>query len=196
MTTRFAVTDAGSAALEEARRELVTRLIAGDDRAPAEFIREFYPDVRRFLFACTRDAAEATTLAYETLGDLTLWILSNGYAPTNLVAYLCGAARHRFLAQRRKTQRQEARYAACGTLLSEATRRDAAGLEAEEEGIVIDPRYEALLRIVTSDELQLLVWRSEGVPYRAIAEWLGIGREAAKKRALRLTRRIRAQMGD
>lgn len=196
MTTRFAVTDAGTAALEEARRELVARLIAGDDRAPAEFIREFYPDVRRYAYGLTHDPAEATSLAYETLGDLVLWILSHGNAPTNMLPYLCGAARHRFLAQRRRTQRHEARYAACGTLLSEASRRDASGLSAEDEEIVIDPRYEALLRIVTSDELQLLVWRSEGVPYSAIAGWLGIGQEAAKKRALRLTRRIRAQMGD
>jgi hypothetical protein len=70
------------------------------------------------------------------------------------------------------------------------------GITADDEEIVIDPRYDALLQIVTSDELQLLVWRSEGVPYRAIGQWLGINREAAKKRALRLTRRVRGRLGD
>jgi FixJ family two-component response regulator len=42
----------------------------------------------------------------------------------------------------------------------------------------------------------MLAWVAEGVPQRMIAEWLGISREAAKKRIARLCRRLRAAAPD
>ena len=37
----------------------------------------------------------------------------------------------------------------------------------------------------------MLAWVAESVPQRMIGEWLGINREAAKKRIARLCRRLR-----
>ncbi len=50
---------------------------------------------------------------------------------------------------------------------------------------------ELLSARLSDEERQLLAWVAEGVPQRVIAEWLGINREAAKKRIARLCRRLR-----
>jgi len=50
----------------------------------------------------------------------------------------------------------------------------------------------ALAARLTDAERQLLVWVAEQVPRRQIAEWVGDGYEATRKRIQRLTRRLQA----
>ena len=42
----------------------------------------------------------------------------------------------------------------------------------------------------------MLAWVGEAVPHRTIADWLGITRDAAKKRIARLCRRLRSLTDD
>jgi DNA-binding CsgD family transcriptional regulator len=69
---------------------------------------------------------------------------------------------------------------------------DDAGADASAASGVLARAAAALAARLTDAERQLLVWVAEQVPRRQIAEWVGDGYEATRKRILRLTRRLQA----
>jgi DNA-binding CsgD family transcriptional regulator len=71
---------------------------------------------------------------------------------------------------------------------------DPAAASAEDgSGGALAGAAAALAARLTDAERQLLVWVAEQVPRRQIAEWLGDGYEATRKRIQRLTRRLQAE---
>jgi DNA-directed RNA polymerase specialized sigma24 family protein len=141
----------------------------------------------------------------EVLDDEALRLIErSGEMPHHLSAYLIRAVRNRYLALKRAAARRDRRYAdaagaeaemVVGVLVSEHTRRASNPPRvAEEQSMTATgiTRFAELLSArLTSNERQMLAWVAEGVPQRVIGEWLGINREAAKKRVARLCRRVR-----
>lgn len=69
---------------------------------------------------------------------------------------------------------------------------DDGGAEGSDASAVLARAAAALAARLTDAERQLLVWVAEQVPRRQIAEWVGDGYEATRKRIQRLTRRLQA----
>ncbi len=69
---------------------------------------------------------------------------------------------------------------------------DDAGDDGSPASAVLARAAAALAARLTDAERQLLVWVAEQVPRRQIAEWVGDGYEATRKRIQRLTRRLQA----
>jgi DNA-directed RNA polymerase specialized sigma24 family protein len=123
--------------------------------------------------------------------------------PRSLPAYLVASLRNRlFNARRSSGAVRRVREAAlrdgptaADALCSESSQRASAGpaWEPPRPSRAVASLASALLDALNDDERLLLVWVSHHVPYREIAEWLGIGYAAVGKRVERLRSRLRAR---
>lgn len=84
--------------------------------------------------------------------------------------------------------------AALTLLVSEGSQRAAAGAWGDEPATrgALARLSEALVAVLTAEELQLMVWTSNFIPYREIGSWLNVGYAAVGKRIERLRTRLRA----
>jgi hypothetical protein len=126
-------------------------------------------------------------------------------APDHLAAYLIRAVRHRYLYIKRSASCRDRNYSAASedragesvisSACSEDALRSSAGPDASPIGISGALRRLAgdLRAGLTDEEESLLIWASEGVPRRRIAEWVGMSHEACAKRIWRLCRRLRLE---
>ena len=182
---------------------LIDMMRAGVPEAWAEFDARFRPVLERYAARVGIPRWDWSVCITEVLDDEALRLIERaGQVPLHLTAYLVRAVRNRFLELKRSTRRRDRRYAidgAVGAVMSEHAHRAADPARIAEEATVSSPaaRFaEALGAHLTREEQEMLAWVAEGVPHRLIAEWLGITREAAKKRIARLCRRLRAAAGD
>jgi len=173
-------------------------------------IREFFERYRSGLGEVARlyrvPPAEREQCVMEFLNDVALDLIESARPiPRQLAAYLATAFRHRRQNALRAATRGERRTTAAAsdpaglgeplvsTACSEAALRASRG-----PGWETAPVAPALARLaaaidarLTPAERLLLVWVSNQVPLREIAEWLGIDRSAAKLRVWRLRARLR-----
>jgi DNA-directed RNA polymerase specialized sigma24 family protein len=186
---------------------LIDAMRAAVPEAWAEFDARFRPLLERYAARVGIPRWDWSVCITEVLDDEALRLVERtSQMPQHLSAYLVRAVRNRFLQQKRASLRRQIRYAhatdadttAEGVmtgLMSEHTRRASQPPRVAEEtaqGSSALTRFaEAIGTRLTAEERQMLVWVAEGVPRRVIAEWLGINREAAKKRVARLCRRLR-----
>jgi len=183
---------------------LIDMMRAGVPEAWAEFDARFRPLLERYAVRVGIPRWDWSVCITEVLDDEALRLIERaGQVPLHLTAYLVRAVRNRFLELKRSTRRRERRYAvdgAVGAVMSEHAHRVADPARvAEDARTASSPaaRFaEALASHLSREEQQMLAWVAEGVPHRLIAEWLGITREAAKKRIARLCRRLRAAAGE
>ena len=187
----------GDAALVEAMRH-------GDTAALREFLLRFEPLLEHHAHRLGASGGERDDLVGETLEDAALvLVMPNATTPRSLPAYLVTSLRNRILNSRRagRTARRvrEATLADRPTgddaLCSESSQRASAGpsWEPPRPSRAVASLATALLADLGEDERMLLVWVSHHVPYREIAEWLGIGYAAVGKRVERLRARLRAR---
>jgi len=191
------------AALVDAMRDAIPE-------AWVEFDARFRPLLERYASRVGIPRWEWSVCITEVLDDEALRLIERvREMPQHLTAYLIRAVRNRHLTLKRAAARRARRYAdAAGheptgregegviaLLISEHSRRASDPLRVAEEAVATSTAVtrfaERLSRQLTNDEHQMLVWVAEGVPQRVIGEWLGINREAAKKRIARLCRRLR-----
>ena len=196
-TTRFrALADA---ALVDAMRD-------GIPEAWFEFDARFRPLLDHYARRIGIPRWDASVCITEVLDDEALALVDGARGvPQHLSAYLVRALRNRFLEVKRAAERRRRRHATAADaiaehegviigLMSEHARRSSEAPRVAEErtpaqGIA---RLGMLLAAkLTADERQMLAWVGACVPHRVIAEWLGISREAAKKRISRLCGRLR-----
>jgi DNA-directed RNA polymerase specialized sigma24 family protein len=183
---------------------LVDAMREGVGEAWAEFDARFRPLLERYALRVGIPRWEWSVCITEVLDDEALRLVERSRAmPQHLSAYLVRAVHNRHLAVKRAAMRRERRYAnaveapedGLCTLISDHTRRscDPPRLAEEIKGASTGiARFAELLSArLTEDERQMLAWVAEGVPQRVIGEWLGINRDAAKKRITRLCRRLR-----
>jgi DNA-directed RNA polymerase specialized sigma24 family protein len=187
-------------ALVEAMRE-------GVAAAWLEFDARFRPLLERYATRVGIPRWEWNTCITDVLDDEALHLVERTHQmPTHLSAYLVRAVRNRHFALKRAAARRGRRYAseaaddpradgALPSMLSEHSLRACDPPRVSEEQVSSRGAMTTLAELVsarlTSDERQILAWVAEGVPHRVIAEWLGINREAAKKRVARLCHRLR-----
>jgi DNA-directed RNA polymerase specialized sigma24 family protein len=187
---------------------LIDAMRAGIPESWAEFDARYRPLLERYAARVGIPRWEWSVCITEVLDDEALRLIERaGQVPRHLSAYLVRAVRNRFLELKRAAQRRERRYAyaahpeatgdgAIDLAMSEHARRSTHPPRVAEENVSGPSpvaRFAATLASrLTIDERQMLAWVSEGVPHRVIAGWLGITREAAKKRIARLCRRLRA----
>lgn len=188
-------------------RELVLAIRAGSDRALDELFARFRPLLVRQARRARAGAGEADDFALDLLVRTAARLSDPRVAiPDSLAAWLAGALRHRLANARRDRARRDRLHreasddswgagervvaAAC----SEATLRASRGADWEtppaHPAVVLLQR--ALIAGLTDAEQQLLLWDHHRIPKRVMAEWLGIGYEAAKQRIRRLRLRLRA----
>lgn len=186
---------------------LVDAMRASAPEAWAEFDARFRPLLERYASRVGIPRWEWSACITEVLDDEALGLVEGAREmPQQLTAYLVRAVRNRHLQLRRAAVRRERRYAdavgtasdtdgAIGLLVSEHSRRACNPPRVSEElaahSTAVTRFAELLSARLATEERQMLAWVAEGVPRRVIAEWLGINREAAKKRIARLCRRLR-----
>jgi DNA-directed RNA polymerase specialized sigma24 family protein len=191
-TTHFRVL--GDAALIDAMR-------AGLPEAWAEFDARFRPLLERYATRIGIPRWEWSVCITEVLDDEALRLIERArQMPQHLSAYLVGAVRNRHLLSKRAALRRDTRYAVAAAAdravaMSEHSRRSSDPPRVAEERVTqssaVRKFAELLSARLTAEERQMLAWVGEGVPHRVIAQWLGISREAAKKRVSRLSQRVR-----
>jgi RNA polymerase sigma factor (sigma-70 family) len=187
----------GDAALVEAMRR-------GDTLALREFLVRFEPLLEHHAHRLGASGGERDDLVGETLEDAALALfVPNAATPRSIPAYLVASLRNRILNRRRsagsvRRVRESAladRPTADDALCSESSQRASAGpsWEPPRPSRAVASLASALLDDLSEDERLLLVWVSHHVPYREIADWLGVGYAAVGKRVERLRARLRAR---
>lgn len=179
---------------------LIDAMRASIPEAWTEFDARFRPLLERYAARVGIPRWEWSVCITEVLDDEALRLIERaGQSPQHMTAYLVRAVRNRFLELKRTSLRRDRRYAvdgAAGAVMSEHTRRAGDPPRIAEERTDSCTAASRLGRelsaSLSTEEQQMLAWVAEGVPQRVIAEWLGINREAAKKRIARLCRRLRA----
>jgi DNA-directed RNA polymerase specialized sigma24 family protein len=187
----------GDTALVEAMRH-------GDTVALREFLIRFEVLLEHHAHRLGASGGDRDDLVGETLEDAALALLvPNAATPRSLPAYLVASLRNRILNRRRAagtirrvrestlTDRPTAEDALC----SESTQRASAGpsWEPPRPSRAVASLASALLDDLGEDEQLLLIWISNHVAYRDIADWLGVGYAAVGKRVERLRARLRAR---
>ena len=187
---------------------LVDAMRASVPEAWIEFDARFRPLLERYAARIGIPRWEWSSCITEVLDDEALRLIERSReVPQQMAAYLIRAVRNRHLALKRAALRRDNRYAGAvavddspegsvGPLVSEHTRRACEPPRVSEEQqttpSVLTRVAQLLSARLSDEEQQMLAWVAEGVPQRVIAEWLGINREAAKKRIARLCKRLRA----
>jgi len=165
--------------------ELVAAIRREEPAAIAELFRRFAPMLRRSVAAWP--AVDGEVLVEEVIEDVALTLMRpTTPAPRSLAAYLLVALRHRVAA----VQRAESDRAMREGEVVHDTPTAAGGSPAPHPVLALmATRLDATL---SDQERLLLAWMAEHVPMRTVATWLGIGYDAALKRASRLRTRLRA----
>lgn len=188
---------------------LVQALRAGEPIAVAEFVSRFTPLLESYALRTGIPRADWDVCVQEVLEDEAMRLMRpSGAVPRSLASYLVGAVRHRWLKVRRGELRRARRdgdllgpeWGAIGTassvlraLCSAHSLRVSEGPELVEAhpSTAVELLATRVAAELSEQDLLLLTWVAEGVSRRQIAEWLGVGYEAARKRVLRLAHRVR-----
>jgi DNA-directed RNA polymerase specialized sigma24 family protein len=173
-----------------------------------EFDARFRPLLERYAARIGVPRWEWSACITDVLDDEALSLVERVHGvPQHLSAYLVRAVRNRHLQLVRAATRRGRTYASAATddpkaegalftLVSEHSRRACDPPRVSEEQAAspsaMTQLAELLAARLTGPERQMLAWVAEGVPHRVIGEWLGVSRDAAKKRVTRLCRRLRA----
>jgi RNA polymerase sigma factor (sigma-70 family) len=187
---------------------LIAAMRDGAPEAWFEFDARFRPLLEHYARRIGIPRWDASVCITDVLDDEAL-LLADGSrgVPHHLSAYLVRALRNRFLELKRSAERRrqlhvsaaEVRVDGEGVLMQLVSEYARSASEPPRVAEDHEPTSHAIARFARlldarlgREERQMLAWVGESVPQRVIAEWLGITREAAKKRISRLCRRLRA----
>ena len=188
---------------------LVQALRAGEMLAVAEFVSRFTPLLESYALRTGIPRSDWDVCIQEVLEDEAMRLMTpTGSPPRSLAAYLVAAVRHRWLKVRRGELRRARRegdlFCGGGAPIGDATPVlralcSAHSLRVSEGPELAEPSRSSAVELLATrvaaelseQDLLLLTWVAEGVSRRQIAEWLGVGYEAARKRVLRLAHRVR-----
>jgi DNA-directed RNA polymerase specialized sigma24 family protein len=186
---------------------LVTSMREGVGAAWLEFDARFRPLLERYAARVGIPRWEWNACITDVLDDEALRLVERSRElPQHLSAYLVRAVRNRHLTIKRAATRRDQRYAsavsddvtaegAVLTLMSQHSRQACNPSRVSEDRLPAGESFARLGQLlathVSTEERQLLAWVAEGVPHRIVGEWLGISRDAAKKRIARLCQKLR-----
>ena len=185
---------------------LLASILRGDERAMRELFLLYAPLLRDQARRMGIDAYQRDELVMTLLDDVVLHLMEHQAAPRHLSRYLVAALRnrarnrhrdsHRRLAARERAYHQLARsgervvaesHSAYG--LSAAAPPDAEGLCTARASIA--RLWECCAKVLSADEITMIIRVGRHVPLREIADQLGISYGAARVRLHRLRERFR-----
>lgn len=196
---------------KEGKRDRDAQLVQGLRVQDGAAVHEFFLRFRDVLLAEARRARVQRALRLEVvedcLGDLVIALgKPTAKAPRSLTSYVVVAFRHQLERAGRRALRADttSRWAVddeagekgegvVRQLASDASLRAATpGGEGDEERLsrALEGLTDALDRVLTDEERQILAWLGEYVPQRHIAAWLGIAHGTARQRVSRLRARL------
>jgi hypothetical protein len=176
----------------------------GEPAAWGAFVVRFRPILQAYARKARIPAWEWPICITEVLDDEAIRFSSRDVEPpVNLAAYLIRAVHHRYLRVKRSASCRDRTHGAASddysgewvvsSVCSEDSIRSSAGPDANAASIsdALGRLASELRSGLTTEEESILVWVSEGVPHRQIAQWLGTSYDASTKRIWRLCRRLR-----
>lgn len=185
---------------------LVVAMRSGDEAALREFLLRFHALLVHHAEKLRVEPAEREDLVVDVLEDAALRLTAPvAPLPRSLAKYLVKSLRNRWFTSCRasvrgdRIARDHAEYplssgdATLALLVSEGSLRAASGPWGEEPTTrdALARLSDALVAVLTAEELQLMVWTSNFIPYREIGSWLNVGYAAVGKRIERLRTRLR-----
>ena len=187
---------------------LIKEMRAGRREAWSEFDARFRPMLETYAIKTRLHRSEWDVCVVAVLDDAAIRLMEPGVEiPASVQGYLVRAAHNRRLLLRRgQRRRDDAIERRAGDLSVEGVMRSlcsAAALRESEDPladddhrmrIALDHFVTLVERELDVDERHILGWVGEGVPRRQIAEWLGAGYEAVRKRILRIGVRVRRRV--
>ena len=187
-------------------RALVDAMRALDQEALEEFMARFQHDVLLQARKLRVPFHERRHWVAELLYDVASSLCADERrtVPSSLRGYLITAAQHKAQAPRRQQavrERHERELAADiggigerAVLSASSEHSIRATFGPGVEPPPLPPVLERLVSVfdegISREERELLSWVGQRIPYRVMAEWLGIGRTAAVKRVTRLRARL------
>ena len=170
-------------------RDLVARLVAGDDAAYAALFRQWYAPLVRFVDALLRQRDEAEEVVQEVM--LELWNHRASLDPERPVqAWLFRSARNRALNVVRHQRVREKSAPVLTALAGESAATDEATTAAELEAVL----HEALAELPPRCREVFTLSRTEGLRNADIAERLGISVKAVEAHVGRALRTMRERL--
>jgi DNA-directed RNA polymerase specialized sigma24 family protein len=188
---------------------LILEMRARVPAAWAEYDARYRPLLEAYAERMRIPRWERFACISEVLDDVALYLADRaGDPPASLEGYLVRAVRNRYLKIKRAAIRREQHYSQAVAfdgdaehvireLCSEDALRASAGPGAESaahSSYALQQLAALLGAQLSAEEMQMLGWVGAGVPRRQIAEWLGLGYDAARKRIYRVSRRLYAQL--
>lgn len=189
--------------------DLVRAMRKDEPAAWREFYARFRPVLEEYAVRTRIPESEWDVCIGEVLNEEAIRLTGRSAVASRITGYLVKAVRHRWLrvrrdhATRQRLYRQaandpDARRPVVRAVVSEATRRasEDPSADAAETGASPALRHMAALvrRGLTAEESQLLDWAGDLIPRPLIADWLGVGYHAARKKVTRAIERARAQV--
>jgi DNA-directed RNA polymerase specialized sigma24 family protein len=176
---------------------LVAAIRRGDEGALREFCERFRPLLldRARRIGVRREDREHTVMDF--LDDFALR-LAMGEVSYTAPSFVVKAFRNQVVDRWRREQREHNTDHALNAI-SEFARRAASNSSLPSSGSInihndplsaVDVMVRHLLSQCNDAERNLIVWASHGVPFRTIAEWLGISYSAARARWCRLRAKL------
>jgi DNA-directed RNA polymerase specialized sigma24 family protein len=197
---RRAMRALSDAALIEAMRD-------GSADAWQEYMTRFGPLLEHYGRRMRMPPTEWTVSVATVLEDAAIrWIEGGSALPASMAGYLLRAANLHRMTLERDERRRTRRYERAGpsfhregvlvSLCSEAAVRDSEpSSDAQSASTEAITHLSEVLRAgLSEDEELILAWLGDGLPHREIAELLGMGYEATRKRIQRLCAKVRGRL--
>ena len=162
--------------------------------AIVELIQRFQGLLLLYATRLGVDDEERHSWVLELLHDVILSLVRPSAAvPESLAAYLVRAARNKAYSARRSEIRQKRTLPEhVGFEFGSAESSD----DTPELSRPLRRLAEAIEKMLTPDEKQLLDWAGEAVPLRTVAEWTGVTRTTAAHRLSRLRQRLKKMIPE
>jgi RNA polymerase sigma-70 factor (ECF subfamily) len=182
--------------------DLIRRVRAWDRDAAAELIRRYEPAIRRAVRVRLADARlgnllESMDICQSVLKSFFVRAAAGQYdlaTPEQLLKLLASMARNKLTTQARRehAQRRDRRRVVAGAHDDERLAAPGGGPSGE-----VDARdlLQEVQRRLSAEEQQILELRNQGQDWAAIAEQLGGGAEALRKRLARAIDRVVKELG-
>lgn len=187
---------------------LLAAILRGEERAIRELFLLYAPLLRDQARRMSIDADQRDDLVTTLLGDVVLHLMERQTAPRHLSRYMVAALRNRARNHHRDSHRRLATRARASHEMVRSGERVVAESHSAYGLTAADPRYtdgtrttrasiarlwERCARVLSADEITMLIRVGRHVPLREVADQVGISYGAARVRLHRLRERFRKE---
>jgi RNA polymerase sigma-70 factor (ECF subfamily) len=149
---------------------LIQRLLAGEQEAGVELVREYHAPVYRLLFHLCGDRHRAEDLVQETFASAWAGLRSFGGAST-LATWLYRIAYRKFLDARRKSPLMRIAHDAAADRVDDGALEPFTRVVADEDASRL---YDAIAQLPDDERAVIVLHHLQGMRYEQIAELTGV----------------------